>query len=150
MFGPLSFQAEYEAAWLQDAGPAFFQGAYAEVHYFLTGEHRAYDHERMAFTRVKPLRPVRWTGCERGCGAWQVAARYSYLNLNSGDIRGGILNEFTLGVNWFLTANAKVQANYVLTDRSGRHGRRRGHPRVRRADGVGLCAKDESDGLVRW
>jgi phosphate-selective porin OprO/OprP len=117
VFGPLSFQAEYYAAWLQDAGPAFFQGAYAEVHYFLTGEHREYDHERMAFTRVKPLRPVRWTGCDRGWGAWQVAARYSYLDLNSRAVRGGILNEFAVGVNWFLTANAKVQANYVLTDR---------------------------------
>ncbi len=126
--GPLSFQAEYYSSWLSRTelpvgnarvpiGTTFYQGAYVEAHYFLTGEHRSYDHERMAFGRVTPLNPLSWTGDRRGWGAWQLAARYGYLNLNDKGVNGGITHEFVLGMNWFLTPNAKFQANYVLTSR---------------------------------
>ncbi|MFM8220119.1 MAG: porin, partial [Planctomycetaceae bacterium] len=48
-----------------------------------------------------------------GWGAWEVAGRWSYIDLNSRDIQGGRLNDATLGLNWYLTANAKVQFNYI-------------------------------------
>lgn len=130
VYGPLSFQADYYTSWLSQTGmpvgntvvplgTTFFHGGYVEVHYFLTGEHREYDHERMAFTRVVPKNPLRWIGdpCGRGWGAVQLAARYGYVDLNDKSVLGGISHEFTLGVNWFLTGNAKIQANYVLTSR---------------------------------
>jgi phosphate-selective porin OprO/OprP len=125
VFGPLSFQAEYYTSFLsrtanadrEQFGTTFFHGGYVEVHYFLTGEHRAYDHERMAFTRVVPNNPVSWTGDRRGFGAWQLAARYGYLDLNDKGVVGGVTHEFVFGVNWFLTGNAVMQANYVLTSR---------------------------------
>ena len=64
-------------------------------------------------------RPLEWTRCGfTGCGAWQVAARYSYLDLNSKGIAGGILHDLTLGLNWFLNDYTKVQMNYFLTDRN--------------------------------
>ena len=72
----------------------------------------------MAFTRVTPKRPLSWTGEKRGFGAWQLALRYSYLDLTSKGIQGGVTHEFVAGVNWFMTANLKMQANYVLTDRT--------------------------------
>ncbi len=53
-----------------------------------------------------------------GRGAWQIAARYSGLDLNSVGINGGTLNSLTLGLNWFLTPNMKVQWNYDFTHRS--------------------------------
>ena len=46
-----------------------------------------------------------------------MAARYGYVDLNDKAVVGGISHEFTLGLNWFLTGNAKLQANYVLTSR---------------------------------
>lgn len=127
--GPFSFQAEYYTSWLSRTeqvvagqrvpfGTTFFHGGYVEVHYFLTGEHRAYDHERMAFTRVSPRNPVRWTGDARGIGAWQLALRYGYLDLNDKGITGGVTHEFVAGLNWFLTPNTKIQSNYVLTHRN--------------------------------
>ena len=127
--GPFSFQSEYYLSWLSQTelpvgtarvpfGGTFYHGGYVEVHYFLTGEHRSYDHERMAFTRVTPKRPLSWTGEKRGFGAWQLALRYSYLDLTSKGIQGGVTHEFVAGVNWFMTANLKMQANYVLTDRT--------------------------------
>lgn len=44
--------------------------------------------------------------------------RYSYLDLNSRGIEAGLFNDLTLGLNWFLNANSKVQLNYSLTHRN--------------------------------
>ena len=86
--------------------------------YFLTGEHREYNKESATFTRVVPRQRLAWkrTGFTGG-GAWQVAARYSYLDLNSKGIEGGRVHDLTVGLNWFLNPNMKVQFNYFLTDR---------------------------------
>jgi phosphate-selective porin OprO/OprP len=127
--GPLSVQSEFYGSWVNDARPmiggqtvpvgtTFFYSCYAEAHLFLTGEHRAYNRGSGVFGAVKPLRPVDWSRCGfTGCGAWQLTARYSYLNLNDKGIVGGRVNDMTLGVNWFLNQYMKVQGNYFLADR---------------------------------
>ena len=43
--------------------------------------------------------------CYRSCGAWQVGARFSYLDINDKGIRGGQVCDWTLGLNWFLNPN---------------------------------------------
>ena len=130
--GPWSFQAEWAGTWATHARTAFAApsmgtyygtGSYAEVHYFLTGETRDYDHKAGVFTRIVPERNFRW---KNGCfepGAWQAAFRYSTTNLNSSILApagglGGNLNDYTFGMNWFLNPNMKVQWNYVLSQRS--------------------------------
>lgn len=125
VMGPFSLQSEYHASWVQAArspvgrGTAFFQSAYVEAHYFLTGEHREYDRDRAVFGRVIPRSPFTWQkGCgASGWGAWQLAARYSYLDLDDRGIEGGRVHDLTLGLNWFLNPNAKVQWNYFLAHR---------------------------------
>jgi phosphate-selective porin OprO/OprP len=52
------------------------------------------------------------------CGAWEVGARYEYLTLINSGINGGQGNAASLCVNWYLNANARVQANYTWMDRS--------------------------------
>jgi phosphate-selective porin OprO/OprP len=130
--GPWSFQSEYYGSWvgharaigpnnipLADQGTVYFQSAYAEVHYFLTGEYREYNRDAAVFGRVVPRRPVAWTrGGFTGWGAWQLTARYSYLDLNSKGIRGGEIHDMTLGLNWFLNPNMKLQGNYFLAARN--------------------------------
>jgi phosphate-selective porin OprO/OprP len=130
--GPWSFQSEYYASWVQRGalvgpdglrgarqGTIYMQSVYGEVHYFLTGEHREYDKNNGVFTRVVPRRPLSWSRCGfTGCGAWQVAARYSYLDLNDKGINGGRVHDMTLGLNWFLNPNMKVQWNYFLAHRN--------------------------------
>jgi phosphate-selective porin OprO and OprP len=129
--GPWSFQSEYYGSWVQRAavpvagggfdtmGTVYMQGAYGEVHYFLTGEHRPYSRETGAFTRVIPRRPLAWNRCGfTGCGAWQLAARYTYLDLIDKGINGGRIHDMTLGLNWFLNPNMKVQWNYFLAHRN--------------------------------
>ena len=58
------------------------------------------------------------SGCRCfGTGAWQVGARYNYLDLNDKGLNGGILHNVSAGVNWFLNPNMKVQFNYMATYR---------------------------------
>lgn len=130
--GPWSFQTEYYASWvghtraagpnntrLADQGTGYFQSAYGEVHYFLTGEHREYNRDSGTFTRVTPRSNVAWNRCGfTGIGAWQLALRYSYLDLNSKSVRGGEVHALTFGLNWFLNPNMKLQSNYSLTHRN--------------------------------
>ena len=127
--GPLSVQAEYYASWVHGVntgtpdqpvpqGTTYFHSAYVEAHYFLTGEHREYNREAGTFTRVTPRTPVQWTRAGfTGWGAWQVAARYSYLDLDSKGVNGGTVHDVTLGLNWFLNPNMKAQWNYFAAHR---------------------------------
>lgn len=85
-------------------------GAYAHAGYFLTGETRVYNGKNGVFGRVKPKRSV---GKDGGIGAWEIAARWSAIDLNDADIQGGRLNNLTGGLNWYLNPNTKFQFNYI-------------------------------------
>jgi len=110
-----------EEAGLQFIGTVFYHGGYVEALYFLTGEHREYNRKTGAFERVTPLQNafITRTDCGpcAGWGGWQAGFRYNYLDLNDQGINGGILNDYTWGLNWFLNPNMKVQWNYSLTHR---------------------------------
>lgn len=121
--GPFSMQAEYLQTFLNQQyidDPMFF-GWYVEASYFLTGEHRPYNKTKAAFRRLSPKRNFGW-GEGSGWGAFQVGARISQLNLNSGDISGGRLQDLTLGLNWYLNPVMRVMVNYGYGDRSSPSG----------------------------
>ena len=117
VWGPLSVQAEYMRAFVDSSstGNPQFDGVYAYASYFLTGENRRYRKSRGAFGPIKPARNFRF-GAEEGWGAWEIAARYSRLDLDSADVSGGTLNDVTAGVNWYLNPNVRVMFNYVFAD----------------------------------
>lgn len=130
VLGPLSVTAEFLTNWTQDAGRVggpnvgtlVYRGGYVEALYFLTGEHRAYNRKTGVFDRVVPdgnafLVKDEDSNWLFGRGAWQLAARYHFLDLNSKGINGGILHDTTLGVNWFLNPNMKIQLNYFYLHR---------------------------------
>ena len=48
-----------------------------------------------------------------GPGAWEVAARYSWIRLNDQNIAGNNLYDVTLGVNWYWNAYARMKFNYI-------------------------------------
>lgn len=93
-----------------DEGYHHFSGMYFLAAWFLTDDHRTFLGQRGIWGRVTPHCDAFQTGC---WGAWEVAARISRLDLESGQIRGGILNDTTLGLNWFLTETVRVSANWV-------------------------------------
>ncbi len=111
--GPFSFQGEYFHAFTDSEaeGDPDFWGYYLYVSYFLTGEYREYDTSRGVFTGVRPKSYFRFR--EKGWGAWEVALRHSYIDLNDKNISGGKEKNFTLGLNWYFTSKTRVMFNYV-------------------------------------
>jgi phosphate-selective porin OprO/OprP len=113
VWGPLSLQGEYMQNDIsrKEGGSPTFSGWYAYASYFLTGESRPYDYKTGTFGRVKPKRNF-----PGGPGAWELAARYSSLDLQDADVQGGKEDDITLGLNWYLNPQVKVKAEYVMID----------------------------------
>jgi phosphate-selective porin OprO/OprP len=114
--GPFSLQGESMHSFVDATGenPNLY-GLYVFASYFLTGEYRPYKLADAAFDRVRPKR--NFFGSDGGWGAWELAARFSRLDLDDGAARGGALNDVTLALNWYLNPNVKVMLNYVFADR---------------------------------
>lgn len=92
--------------------PSFF-GMYAEAGYFLTGETRGFKDGLWARTRV--LKPLN----KKGLGAFQVAARYEYLDLDSNALKNGLTNNFTTGASSLAALDTRLsrggtQSSYLL------------------------------------
>jgi phosphate-selective porin OprO/OprP len=112
VYGPFSFQGEYFYNKLNSTveNDPTFTGWYAYVSCFVTkGDHRGY--KGWAFDRVKPKKNFSIKG--GGIGAVELALRYSTLDLNDEAIKGGKENDWTFGINWYLTPNTRFMFNYV-------------------------------------
>jgi phosphate-selective porin OprO/OprP len=105
--GPWSVQAEYIGTWVNGAGfeDLFFNGWYAFVSWFPTGESRGYSPREGIFTY--PEIKSKW-------GAVELAARYSTVDLTDGSITGGIERNVSFGVNWYISSQVRLMANYIL------------------------------------
>lgn len=134
--GSVSFQSEWMATVVNSVvGPVFYNGAYAEVMWRPTGEHRAYDKITGALKNPVPFTDFIPLGRDgiRGWGAWEVAARLSYVhednpgalnghyynsttntfNATGGNVGNGQLTDTTLGLTWMLNAHTKLQFNWI-------------------------------------
>ena len=103
--GPLLVQGEYLHfnADFSDTKPNYSgDGFYVEGAWTLTGESRAYSNGYVG--NVMPSREY---------GAFEIAARYSELDLNDAPVLGGKEHDWTIGANWYLGNHLKFQANYI-------------------------------------
>lgn len=91
-----------------------FGGWYVFGSWVLTGESRRYNNARGAFGGVRPERP--FDPAEGGWGAFELLARYSTVDLNDRDVRGGEQDVITLGLNWYLNNNIRFMFNYQYVD----------------------------------
>jgi phosphate-selective porin OprO/OprP len=113
--GPWNFVAEYFWNPVElDEGHVDFSGYYALVSYFLTGETRPYNPLKGGFGAVKPLDPLDFQN-GTGIGAWEVALRYSFLDLDQDDegIDGGRERNITMGLNWYPISAMRVMLDYT-------------------------------------
>ena len=140
--GPLSVQSEYGWNFVDGATATaintlatpqnyVFSGGYFQVAYTLTGENRAYDRKggtlaREYYGKSGPTSNAYWVRdaddrLHYGTGAWEVAARYNYVDLNDGAgdnrIVGGRFSGITLGLNWYLNTNFNVMLDWVYDQR---------------------------------
>jgi phosphate-selective porin OprO/OprP len=130
VYGPASFQSEVFADCIQQPGgtSVTFTGVYAYASYFLTGENRNYNRKLGYFDRVKPYTNFfRVRTCDgdvaSGWGAWEVAYRFTHVNMLDGlpnattpaTVGLGRATDNTMGVNWYLNPYTKVMANYIFT-----------------------------------
>lgn len=115
VWGPFSAQGEViRTVIARERGnrDADLWGSYAYASWFLSGESRPYSRARGELGRLRP---------DESSGAWEIAGRYSWLDLNDADagVFGGRAEAITLGANWYATANTRVLSSWtrVRTDR---------------------------------
>ncbi len=85
-------------------------GGYITVAYMLTGETRYYYVDEGEVGPIeKPLNS--W-------GALELAMRYTHTDLNDleAGVKGGMVNQYTLGLNYIPNPNIKIQLNYSLVN----------------------------------
>jgi phosphate-selective porin OprO/OprP len=102
-----------------------FDGFYVEASYTLTGEGHKYNPETGAYGTINPAHPVSFK--DGGIGAWEIAARFDQIDLNSnvtpgvsstvtGGVFGGIQRTYTAGLNWYVNSNIRFMFNYIHAD----------------------------------
>lgn len=93
-----------------------YRAWYVYASYFLTGENRNYKHSYGVFDKIKPRDNFYDKKTGWGLGAWELALRYSDIDLEDASVNGGEMDDITVGINWYLNPNARVMFNYVLVD----------------------------------
>jgi phosphate-selective porin OprO/OprP len=127
--GGASFKNFYAAGeWYKinvNRSPIFnpsFSGWYVQGAYTLTGERHVWSSANGGFRGIKPDH-VFSRGQDGGLGAWEIAARYSVLDLNdregsfgsavpAGGVRGGEQKITTVGLNWYPNSVVRFLLDY--------------------------------------
>ncbi len=124
-------QAEWYGSVIDQRGgrPVFFQGCHVDAGYFLTGERRHYLTRNGVFGPVTVKRPLlrgfssQQHSEEYGHGAWELTARFSYLDFRDanrpagplGQSVGVVMPQATVGVNWYLADRVRLMFNYTYS-----------------------------------
>lgn len=89
-------------------------GAYVHASYFLTGENRVFERfgqHGAQFGRNAPLSNVFAVPGGISWGAWEMKARWSYLNLDP--LSRGQYHDFTFGFNWYWSDRTRVMFDWI-------------------------------------
>jgi phosphate-selective porin OprO/OprP len=133
--GRFHFQSEVMLETVEQfGGPTILQpGAYAQCGWMLTGETIGYLKQAGVLDyNVVPFRPFFGTGRQGrmgGWGAWEVAFRWSYVDISGTNVNpanqlsnvpgpppapnAGVYNASTVGVNWWWNRFTRVQFNWI-------------------------------------
>jgi phosphate-selective porin OprO/OprP len=95
-----------------------FSGWYVEGSWVLTGESRPYIASSATYGGPTPDHPFALS--PGGCwGAWELAGRYSFTDLNSDFVFGGKQAVASAGLSWYPNAHVRfiLQGSHVDVDR---------------------------------
>lgn len=114
VFGPFWFASEVIQARTDSAalGDPTLDGAYVQAGWYLTGESRAFGGG--TFGRTKPK-----ANYGAGIGAWEVALRYSTVDLGDAGVAGGEQHDVTVALNWTLNPVTRLMLDVVRADVDG-------------------------------
>lgn len=120
--GPFWLHGEYlrnEVA-APDLGDPVFSGYHVTASWILSGEMRAYNRRSGVFGPVPVARSV----YQGGWGAWELAVRWSDLDLTDAAIEGGEMRILSAAMNWWLTSYFSFNVHYrhIQLDRFGLQG----------------------------
>lgn len=116
-----AFQIDVSRTGAGVVDPDFF-GWYVQGAWTLTGERRRWNAANGGFSGIRPDNP--FNVAEDHWGAWEIAARYSTLDLNFNEgalgsaaiagntVRGGEQTITTLGLNWYPNATIRFLLDY--------------------------------------
>lgn len=108
--GPFMLGSEiywHKFASIQANDPVFFGGDIV-ASYMLTGESRPYH----TATSIIGFVPVKKPVFKGGPGAWEILCRYSTLDLDGGNLKGGKFWRITPMVNWYLSKDVRLELAY--------------------------------------
>ena len=108
--GPLTIGSEimFQPVDAPDNGNPYFHGGEVFVSWNVTGETRSYNKVGGYFNAVSPARSV----FQGGPGAWEIVTRFSYIDLDSGPIRGGRFWRLSPILNWHLDDMVRLEIVY--------------------------------------
>jgi phosphate-selective porin OprO and OprP len=117
-YGPFYIQGEYfdySVDRLLGLPSLNFTGSYVMGSWTVTGEAHPYNAANANYTNIVPNDPFTLKG--GGLGAWEIAARYSVINLNdrlgfANGVAGGKQTIYTAGINWYANRNVKFMLDY--------------------------------------
>ena len=117
--GSLTFKSEVLHARVTRKDPANanfnYIAFYGMASYFLTGESKSYKTSGI-YSRLKPKNNFNGKG---GAGAWEIALRFSAMDINKENIAGGSIGNFTFALNWYLNSATRFMTNYIYSDLKG-------------------------------
>jgi len=97
-------------------GPSLdFGGCYVQGSMFLNGSSYM-KYKRRAGSLDRPHIDPFFAPCDEcspSLGVFQLALRYSYADISSNDILGGVGESVTLGVNWWFSNYSRIQFNVI-------------------------------------
>ena len=92
-------------------------GYYVMATWFITGEHRMYNKKGGVFDR--PIPNCNFNPCAGTWGAFELAGRYDYIDLNDETISGGTETNYTGSLNWYFNPNLKLVFEYTHAHMDG-------------------------------
>lgn len=124
--GPFRVQGEYIRADVGRSGlqpGVSFEGGYVEGAWVINGKGRRYGLGTDYATSLAVFKGVVVGEEQRvsrgGIGVFELAARWSVLNLKDAGFRGGVERDWTAGINWYPDRNIRLMANYIHANADG-------------------------------